>query len=269
MQQQNNPCIEEDEIDLKELFVTLWKRRVFITVFTLLITLIAAVYAFVKTPVYEVKASLQTGYVHNNSNHIINPYALKIYIDSNYGKIVKKELPYTETRLAKGSRSIIDLTIFSLSNQQGKSYLLDIIKDINSQEDKKLSSLIKNIKDKINIYNHQLSSLTSESNNLKKELNKQKDPQIYQALLQSIKEYSDQILNAKLNILNLKTQITPQNISKTKIVGKIILNDHPTKPKKKLIIIVAFITGLILSVFLVFFIDFIKSIKEEDDAKYS
>jgi uncharacterized protein involved in exopolysaccharide biosynthesis len=39
--------------------------------------------------------------------------------------------------------------------------------------------------------------------------------------------------------------------------------EHPIQPKKKLIVIVAFITGLMLSVFLAFFLEFLAGSKEE------
>ena len=42
-------------------------------------------------------------------------------------------------------------------------------------------------------------------------------------------------------------------------------NEYAIKPKKKLIVVVAFITGFILSIFMVFFIEFIKGIRIEDD----
>ena len=48
------------------------------------------------------------------------------------------------------------------------------------------------------------------------------------------------------------------NYENTKIVGEIITQDKPVKPKKLLILIVAFITGLMFSVFLAFFVEFIK-----------
>lgn len=56
----------------------------------------------------------------------------------------------------------------------------------------------------------------------------------------------------------------PHNYKNTEVVGKIIINDSAIKPKKKLIVIVAFITGLILSIFLVFLIEFIRGFKEEE-----
>jgi len=62
----------------------------------------------------------------------------------------------------------------------------------------------------------------------------------------------------------LKSMLLPYNYKNSEIVGEIMTNDYPSKPKKKLIVVVAFITGLILSIFLVFFIEFLKGMKEED-----
>ena len=62
-------------------------------------------------------------------------------------------------------------------------------------------------------------------------------------------------------------KILPVNIKETKLLGKIILNDYAIKPKKKLIVVVAFVTGLILSIFLVFFMEFIKGFREEEKSE--
>jgi uncharacterized protein involved in exopolysaccharide biosynthesis len=45
------------------------------------------------------------------------------------------------------------------------------------------------------------------------------------------------------------------NYKNSEIVGQVITNDYPTKPKKKIIVAVAFIAGFILSIFLVFIIN--------------
>ncbi|GIU00850.1 capsular polysaccharide biosynthesis protein [Sulfurovum sp. TSL6] len=50
----------------------------------------------------------------------------------------------------------------------------------------------------------------------------------------------------------------------TQTIGNIIISDKPIKPKKMLITIVAFITGLMFSIFLAFFIEFLQGIKEEE-----
>ncbi|MBL3520594.1 hypothetical protein H0A43_08895 [Arcobacter lanthieri] len=49
-----------------------------------------------------------------------------------------------------------------------------------------------------------------------------------------------------------------QNFSNSKLVGEYIVNNFPIKPKKSLIIVVSFITGFILSICIVFFINFIR-----------
>ena len=50
----------------------------------------------------------------------------------------------------------------------------------------------------------------------------------------------------------------------TQQIGDIEISEEAiNKPKKALIVTVAFITGFILSIFLVFFIQFIQSIKKE------
>ncbi len=165
---ESNCYYEEDEIDLRELFKTIWAHRWFIAIFTGIVTLVAVIYAFLKTPVYEIQASLQIGYMHNSNNsnnYIINPYALKIYIDSNFGKKVREELPYIDTSFEKRANSILNLTIYAYSNDDGIRYLYNTLKDINQLEDKKLLSYLQNIKDKIKIYQSQLVSIEKDIKN--------------------------------------------------------------------------------------------------------
>ena len=49
----------------------------------------------------------------------------------------------------------------------------------------------------------------------------------------------------------------------THVIGSISISEDPIKPKKKLIVVVAFITGLMLSIFLAFFLEFIQGVKRE------
>jgi len=63
-------------------------------------------------------------------------------------------------------------------------------------------------------------------------------------------------------IADIQTSIKPPYLINTHLVGKIRMLDHPVKPKKKLILVVAFITGLMLGIFLAFFKEFIGKEKE-------
>ena len=53
------------------------------------------------------------------------------------------------------------------------------------------------------------------------------------------------------------------NFKNTEIVGNILMDDNPIKPKKALIVVVAFVTGFILAIFMVFIMQFINSMKKE------
>ena len=54
------------------------------------------------------------------------------------------------------------------------------------------------------------------------------------------------------------------NVQNSKLIGEFVIEDSPAKPKKKLIVLVAFITGLIFSVFLAFFLEFMAGLRKED-----
>ena len=63
----------------------------------------------------------------------------------------------------------------------------------------------------------------------------------------------------------MKLSISPLRIKQTHIVGEVEILDSPVKPKKLLITIVAFITALMFSVFLAFFLEFLHGLKEEEN----
>ena len=74
----------------------------------------------------------------------------------------------------------------------------------------------------------------------------------------------DKIINLEEKKQSLEYNLLSQNVQNSKVVGDYIVNDYPTKPKKKLIVVVAFVTGLILSIFLVFFLNFIRSEEKKE-----
>ena len=59
--QENIQRYEEDEIDLRELWKTLMKRKMLIAVVTVFITVAAIAYVLLKTPMYEAKALFEIG----------------------------------------------------------------------------------------------------------------------------------------------------------------------------------------------------------------
>ena len=199
---QENKILNEDEIDLRELFKTIWDKRFFIIIFTFIITLISFIYVLLKnpTPVYEGKIYFEMGEMKGEtygSKLIENTNDLASLINITFNEnssFSKEENP--NALLKKGTTKILEITYFGENKD--------------------------NIKNK----------------------------------LEKIKEFI-MVRHQKLsNFYDIAVQ--------TEQIGDIKISEEAiNKPKTALILTVAFITGFILSIFLVFFIQFIQSIRKE------
>ncbi|PRN01382.1 hypothetical protein CJ668_02635 [Arcobacter cryaerophilus gv. pseudocryaerophilus] len=199
---QENKILNEDEIDLRELFKTIWDKRFFIIIFTFIITLISFIYVLLKnpTPVYEGKIYFEMGEMKGEtygSKLIENTNDLASLINITFNEnssFSKEENP--NALLKKGTTKILEITYFGENKD--------------------------NIKNK----------------------------------LEKIKEFI-MVRHQKLsNFYDIAVQ--------TEQIGDIKISEEAiNEPKTALIVTVAFITGFILSIFLVFFIQFIQSIKKE------
>ena len=251
MENNQQRYIEEDEIDLRELFLTLWEKKVFILLFTIIVTILASIYAFIKTPIYEVKAVIEVGTFNSNnnsnSNYIENPQNLikKLLILNKENIKGIQDANIENITLVKSTPNLIELSATSVSNENGIKLLNKIVADVKEEHLSKIDSYKSLIVDNIN--------------NLKSQIK----------LLEDDKNKFDGSLAVKFELVSkindLELQISPHNIQNTKLIGDIITNEYPIKPKKKLIVAVSFVTGFILSIFLVFFMEFIRSFKDKND----
>ena len=197
MQVQENKILNEDEIDLRELFKTIWDKRFFIIIFTFIITLISFIYVLLKnpTPVYEGKIYFEMGEMKGET------YGSKLIENTN------------------DLASLINITF-------------------NENLSENPNALLKKSTTKI----LEITYLGENKDNIKNKLEK-------------IKEFI-MVRHQKLsNFYDIAVQ--------TEQIGDIKISEEAINDKKALIVTVAFITGFILSIFLVFFIQFIQSIKKE------
>ena len=142
-----------------------------------------------------------------------------------------------------------DKTTSIISSIQMVNYQNLILNSQNKIEDLKIEKEI--------ILNEKIVNLEREKENIKKDSIRKLEYKI-----------NVELVNKKINLTEeigkLKFMLSNQNVQNSKVIGDYVLYDYPIKPKKKLIVVVAFITGLILSIFLVFFMEFIKGSKEEE-----
>ncbi len=308
---QENRYIQEDEIDLRELFKIIWDKKFFIILFTLAITFLATVYAYSKTPIYEAKALIEIGeYKINNTTKnsvddasVVTRKLTTLFIDMEKN-LKDKTSQISNISIVKGLKNFLEIKSESTSNEEAKNEILKVLTFVQNEHEKILDDVKKQKEMELRNIDLQISDIKSKSVALidKKIENNIKNLKSLEEQLKQIDENLKKIdslnpslaalkLMEKRNITNSANTITIQNFEleskkdelltttlykleeskqiaeslllshnykNTQIVGEILTNDFPVKPKKKLIVSVAFVTGFIISIFLVFLFNFIK-----------
>ena len=320
-QENTQQQIQEDEIDLRELWKTLLKRKMLIAAVTLAVTIAAVAYALLATPIYEVKATLKVGEYKLAANANANANVTL----ANSAELVKElEILYIDTLkneedrtawiehvdLAKKVNNYFDISAQGLSNEAAIAELnkvvdytqkehqktLDDVKEFREAQIKQAEgkiSLLKGktipaLKEKILRYTNDIKiyekNFIAVQENLKEI--KSNNPTLAAIQINEQRYLADMLITLKdalekfereksefevLQIPKLEEELNtlialtkPHNYKNTEIVGAILTNDYPVKPKKKLIVVVAFVTGLMLSVFLAFFLEFIQGSRREE-----
>jgi len=314
---------QEDEIDLKELFKVLWAKKILIISLTFIITLLAGIYAFNKTPIYEATALVEIGNykLHNNNNNNNNNKAIldstadlskklnTLFIDM-FKNEKDRNYEISSISVPKKSNNFIEIKAEAISNKIASREILKVVDYIKNKHQKILSDVknrreleIKNINTKIdNIKNKEIKLLSEKIdiqqanlNDYKLQLNtigknikdiENSNPALTALKLMEKRDLSSFILELNLQLMDMRNQkdelettsinqllekkqlvesmMLPHNYKNSEVIGRVITNDYPTKPKKKLIVSVAFIAGFILSIFLVFIMNAFR--KEEEAA---
>lgn len=314
---QEQKYIQEDEIDLREIFKSIFERKYFILIFTLMITILAIIYVSIKTPIYEAKAVIEIGSYKTESDEVrvvdnLNEFSKKlstIFIDLRKDDI-EKESEITNISISKGMKNYIEISSQAISNdlalkeieavlsftkdEHGK--FLNDIKEKNKIQISNIDNSVKNLQEqivnidrKIELYEKNVINLEEQMKFVLESLKNinSLDPSIAALKLMEKRDISNDIISNKSQLFDLmikKESISnleinklierkkilesltlDYNIKNSDIVGKIQINDYPVKPKKTLVVVVSFVTGFILSIFIIFFMQFIQGLKKEEN----
>ena len=190
--------IEEDEIDLRELFKTIWNKRFFILIFTSIITLVAIIYSYSKTPIYEVKSVVRIGYI--NDKLLVNNEVLvqKLKAVFNVGtNSMKNSTITTDIKTIKNIDDFIEIYTQSHSNEEAEVLNKKIVEFIKNDHKYKIDDYkfgidinIKNINNEISIINN------IEKENILRSINKLRKNDIVN-IEQKIKYINFPLLNVK------------------------------------------------------------------------
>jgi LPS O-antigen subunit length determinant protein (WzzB/FepE family) len=264
---------QEDVVDLKEFFRVLIASRTLIISITAAFTILTGIYTFSKTPTYEATALVEIGSYTNNKNK--NNITL---VDSAPELVTKLNILFIN--LAKDQKNRVG-SITSILTTKGVEGFIEINAEASSNEiaTNEVNKVVKYIKTKHraiidNIKNRRASQIEA----IGKQINLVKDKQIEiltkdnnlsdtEALIYSLQLIP--IISGDLGVSSIsqlfarRSQLTllleDYHYKNSEVVGRIMTNDYPIKPRKKIIVTTAFFVGFIFSIFLVFFMNVFKS----------
>ncbi|MCD6172456.1 MAG: hypothetical protein J7J96_01540, partial [Sulfurimonas sp.] len=175
MQENNAGYIEEDEIDLRELFKTLMRRKKFIIIFTSLVTVGAVVFALLKTPIYEVKSNLQIGFIGEDliadSDTLVKTANLVFNVED---KISTKEdfvSEVTSISANKKLKNFIEIKTQAISNEEALKKNKEVIVYVENRYKSKIDQFILNNNNNIKAIEVKISTLENlETKNLKRQI---------------------------------------------------------------------------------------------------
>ncbi|VAY86335.1 Lipopolysaccharide biosynthesis [hydrothermal vent metagenome] len=305
MQETNAHYIDEDEIDLRELFKTILKNKFKIALITFIITSLTILYTLSIPNSYKssvvldpqdqpksaglgglsalagmagVSLGVSSMNTFNSMKAVLNDNAFQEMVIKKY-KLTEKLTPeYMDKNLvfALGFRSIYD--IFKSDSENDKSQdeiMFDTIKTLKKivslSNDEKSGAISMSVemydrflaKEILDIYLKELTTYLQKID--MQDINKKL--KYYKSELEKVDdiELKIQISQLMSSLIQKKVLSSASEYYNVKVMtqSQVAFIKDKSKPKRALIVIVSFITSIILSIFFVFFMEFLKENKEE------
>lgn len=151
-QEQRTVNLQEDEIDLRELFKTIYKYKNIVFIMTLGITAIAVIYAYMQKPIYEVKSNIQVGYI--GENLLDTPKSIEktlsvVFNVENKQKNGKFISDITSVSINKNVPNFIEIKSEGISNDEALKKNKEVLEYLKNMHKKKIEQYIFSTKNKI------------------------------------------------------------------------------------------------------------------------
>lgn len=255
--------VYEDEIDLRDLILVLWKWRKLILAIFLASLLIGTVISFAVSPVYQVQAKISIGNLAlepSNTQPQITPEAAKEMLLSSD----LREEAWGAGTDAGGlnvtpveNTNILEITLDTDDPQQGEVLLNKLITLFDEREGVQYERSKE-------LINNDLQRTEGELQEINKSIKQTRDllenlpsstSEIQQAgLLDTLSRFTEQ--RDKLLEKKLDSEQKLNNIEGIKVLEKPEAPSSPVRPRKKLNIAVAGVLGLMVGVFAAFTVDY-------------
>ncbi|HHW41623.1 MAG TPA: hypothetical protein GXX19_10850 [Syntrophomonadaceae bacterium] len=269
----------EEEIDLRDLLLVLWRYRKMILGIFLAAVIAAAVLSFVLPPVYQVKAVISLGNISGNTGQpttVISPAVAKEMLQSGdlFREAVEsagldlsdplirsckeglKAEPVKDTNLiqvtmetrdpAKG-REILDKMVAIFARKGGEGFNKQ--RELTESELKRVKADLADVDKNISSTKDALTALAGTANGLTVEMQRAR-------LLDALSRFQDQ--REKLLDKKLSLEQSLNSSQGIEVIEKPAIPTVPVRPRKKLNIAVAGVLGLMVGVFAAFTLDYFR-----------
>lgn len=267
-----NEIYKDDEIDLVELFATLWNGKIKIIVITVIFLVVGILYTLIATSWYKASALVEVGYYNINENGVIKSIMLEEpkniieKLKTRYIDLLKdvegKDVDVKSVNEIKNNNKFFSIEVLGKSNEKAVKMIDEMIQSVSDEHKKIIDGYISsqkvklaNIDRQINfLQNNQIVEVQSQIDNVKQIIIPKLDKQIKYAqettipfAKQDLKNIDDIILKnieekIKLENDNLKKYTTELNTIKsnnakqnTNLEFTINLNQLITSAKSNLI----------------------------------
>ncbi len=267
-----NEIYKDDEIDLVELFATLWKGKIKILVITVAFLVVGILYTLIATSWYKASALVEVGYYNINENGVIKSIMLEEpkniieklktrYIDL-LKDVENKDVDVKSVNEIKNNNKFFSIEVLGKSNEKAVKMIDEMIQSVSDEHKKIIDGYISSQKVKLAnidrqikfLQNNKIVEVQSQIDNVKQIIIPKLDKQIKYAqettipfAKQDLKNIDDIILKnieekIKLENDNLKKYTTELNTIKsnnpkknTNLEFTINLNQLITSAKSNLI----------------------------------
>jgi uncharacterized protein involved in exopolysaccharide biosynthesis len=254
---------------------TITSRPRLILGITGLVTLCAIIYAFwIAKPVYEAQARIQLGTINGGEVEPLESIREKLtYTYDIYSPRLYKKLPIlSSVDISRQDRAILTLVAVGRNNEEAKRVLTDeidrlikrensIVKQGREAFEESLSKSESQLRDAI----EEIKETRASIDNYRKKIAelKKEDVALLGSYLLEIWKLRDQIEKNQMWRGTVSNYIEHKKLQlidtkPPKLIETIVTHNRPAKPRKILIVAIGFVSGLLLSLLLVLFLDFLR-----------
>jgi uncharacterized protein involved in exopolysaccharide biosynthesis len=268
--------MEEDTVELVDYLRVIWKRKRLIIVGTLVCMVVAGVVSLRLPEIYRAEALIKIGKIlvspsPSSLASIDTPGNLTKSIPAEYGLNEEEASKYFLKAEEVRGTSLIKATLEGPDRRRVEELLKGIVNRLIDDHLRKTENSIQPYRVLIGKLETDIKMIQKDTAQLEarlKKMNTEKtDPVIVMITQNNLGQKGTNLRNIRQDLLLYRSVVDRLHEYKTKVIGGIKANKNPIKPRKKRIILTVGVVGLMMSLFMAFFIRYLGKIREREKGK--